>query len=105
MSLVRVIKGSEVMFRRTTNKRYVVPPLSDGVTVPNNVEDEEGFRIALDRVFTDENPQYHPSDDNTLGDLIDGLWAGGAPTDSGKRNDVISTAISFIDIVNDEWSK
>lgn len=104
MSLVRIIKGSEVTFRRTSGKRYVVPPIPEKVETPED-PDSDGFRRALEKLFTDENPAMLDSDNDMLTDLIDGLWAGGNPTDDDKRNDVISTAISFIDIVNDEWSK
>lgn len=103
MSLVRIIKGSEVTFRRTSGKRYVVPPIPEKVDTPD--PDSDGFRLALEKLFTTDEPTMLDSDNDMLTDLIDGLWAGGNLTDADKRDDVISTAISFIDIVNDEWSK
>lgn len=115
MSLVRIIRGSETTFRKTTtNKRYIVPPLSesevtgeespviDGIENGTNVEDMD-FAKELDKVLTADDPALKPSEDNTLVDMINGMFKG----DNSEQEECepLSISISLAEIVEDEWSK
>lgn len=104
MSLVRIINGPEVTFRKTSSERYVVTPIVEE-KVDTPVPDRDYFSLALEEIFTKDEPTMVDSVNDELTGLIDFLWAGGNLTGTDKCDEVISTNISFIDIIDDEWSK